>query len=87
MNDMEDDIRIMWLKYTISNLLGVDQMDYVNDMFEKYDEMLDNFLNSEYQSIEDIERVILFCWRTFYDKMIEEEITVLEEGELFHLKF
>jgi len=37
------------------------------------------FFKRRYESQSDLDYVVLFVWRTFYDKLIEEEITVLEE--------
>lgn len=77
---MEDN-RILWLKCTIANMLGVYEPEYVNAAI--YENLYDfkSFLNDKYTKNEDINKMILYVWRTFYDKLVEEEITVLEEGK------
>ncbi|XP_061396381.1 uncharacterized protein LOC133332012 [Musca vetustissima] len=79
-----DDNRILWLKCTISNVLGVFEPEFVNAVI--YDNMNDfkSFLEDKYTKNEDINKVVLYMWRTFYDKLVEEEITVLEEGKFVH---
>ncbi|XP_058981508.1 uncharacterized protein LOC131803810 [Musca domestica] len=76
-----DDNRILWLKCTIANLLGVYEPEFVNAVI--YDNMNDfkSFLEDKYSKNEDINKVVVYMWRTFYDKLVEEEITVLEEVE------
>ncbi|KAM7359342.1 dynein heavy chain at 89D isoform 2-T2 [Cochliomyia hominivorax] len=75
---MEDN-RILWLKCTIANMLGVSEPEYVNAVI--YENLYDfkGFLNDKYTKNDDINKIILYVWRTFYDKLVEEEITVLEE--------
>ncbi|KAI8123156.1 hypothetical protein CVS40_6160 [Lucilia cuprina] len=75
---MEDN-RILWLKCSIANMLGVYEPEYVNAAI--YENLYDfkSFLNDKYTKNEDINKIILYVWRTFYDKLVEEEITVLEE--------
>ncbi|XP_075151305.1 uncharacterized protein LOC142225437 [Haematobia irritans] len=76
-----DDNRILWLKCTISNMLGVYEPEFVNAVI--YDNMNDfkSFLEDKCTKNEDINKIMLYVWRTFYDKLVEEEITVLEEVE------
>lgn len=38
------------------------------------------FFDVENTGIKNINQIVVFVWRTFYDKLVEEEITVLEEG-------
>ncbi|XP_037827971.1 dynein heavy chain 10, axonemal-like, partial [Lucilia sericata] len=75
---MEDN-RILWLKCSIANMLGVYEPEFVNAAI--YENLYDfkSFLNDKYTKNEDINKIILYVWRTFYDKLVEEEITVLEE--------
>lgn len=40
------------------------------------------FFDVEHTGIKDINQIVVFVWRTFYDKLVEEEITVLEEGNI-----
>ncbi|TMW41964.1 hypothetical protein DOY81_012956, partial [Sarcophaga bullata] len=75
---MEDN-RILWLKCTIANMLGVYEPEYVNSAIYENLKDFKSFLDDKYTKNEDINKIILYVWRTFYDKLVEEEITVLEE--------
>lgn len=76
---LHDDPRILWLKTIISNQLGVFDPKYVNELISLNRQAVDDFLNTRYERQEQLDRVIMFVWRTNYDKLVEEEITVLEE--------
>lgn len=75
-----NDPRISWLKSTICNLLGVYDSTYVDELVSLNAEEIHEFLDEDYNKVEHINRVVMFIWRTFYDKLVEEEITVLQEG-------
>uniref|UniRef100_A0A1A9ZFQ5 Dynein heavy chain tail domain-containing protein n=1 Tax=Glossina pallidipes TaxID=7398 RepID=A0A1A9ZFQ5_GLOPL len=74
-----DDNRILWLKCSISNLLGVYEPETVHNAVLRHKEDFNAFLESKYTKNKDINKVLVYIWRTFYDKLVEEEITVLEE--------
>lgn len=76
---LRDDPRILWLKTIISNQLGVFDPKYVNELISVNRQAVDDFLNTRYERQAQLDRVIMFVWRTSYDKLCEEEITVLEE--------
>ncbi|KAH8417458.1 hypothetical protein KR222_000260 [Zaprionus bogoriensis] len=76
---LKEEPRVLWLKTVISNQLGVFEPKYVNNLINKNREAVDDFLNLRYERQAHLDRVIMFVWRTFYDKLVEEEITVLEE--------
>lgn len=62
-------------------MLGVYEPEYVNAaIFENLCDFK-SFLDDKYTKNDDINKIILYVWRTFYDKLVEEEITVLEEGK------
>lgn len=77
--DLKDN-RYKWLIETISNILGIYDTKYAIELIENNPNEFHSFLNDEIQESNDIHKQIIFLWRTFYDKMIEETITVLEEG-------
>ena len=79
---VDSDPRYTWLKSTITNLLGVFEPEYVNMLLAQNYDAFTDFLDAKYTKYEELRHVVLYVWRTFYDKMVEEEITVLEEGEL-----
>ncbi|KAH8358423.1 hypothetical protein KR093_000053 [Drosophila rubida] len=76
---IHDEPRITWLKTIITNQLGVFEPKHVNSLIAKNQEAVENFLNKRYERQEHLDRVIMYVWRTFFDMLVEEEITVLEE--------
>lgn len=74
-----DEPRVVWLKTLIANQLGVFDPVYVNTLIRQNMPAVDAFFRRRYESQIDLPYVVMFVWRTFYDKLIEEEITVLEE--------
>lgn len=77
------DFRYRWLSETISNVLGIFDTKYSDALFDEHGECIKSFFDDEINEFSHINRQILFLWRTFYDKMVEETITVLEEGKRF----
>ncbi|CAD6994108.1 unnamed protein product [Ceratitis capitata] len=76
---MDVDNRLLWLRYVISNMLGVDDAECVNALIENHIEDFTHFLDDKCMKNFDIKSVLLTIWRTYYDKLVEKEITVLEE--------
>lgn len=76
---INEDPRVVWLKTIIANQLGVFQPVYVNTLIANNKIAVDDFLNKRYERQAHLDRVIMYVWRTFYDRLVEEEITVLEE--------
>ncbi|CAD7085087.1 unnamed protein product [Hermetia illucens] len=74
-----EDVRLIWLKQTIANLLGVYEPEYVHTLVEENSDQIHEFFDEEYTQISDIHKRVMYAWRTFYDKLVEEEITVLEK--------
>ena len=71
--------RVVWLKTIIANQLGVFEPVYVNTLIANNQVAVNQFLNKRYERQAHLDRVILYVWRTFFDRLVEEEITVLEE--------
>ncbi|XP_055909296.1 LOW QUALITY PROTEIN: dynein axonemal heavy chain 10 [Eupeodes corollae] len=77
---MEEDHRINWIKHVISNVLGVFDAKFVNPLIEENYKKFCNFVNTKVpESEHKFDAIVVFVWRTFYDKLVEEEVTVLEE--------
>ncbi|XP_055846772.1 dynein axonemal heavy chain 10 isoform X2 [Episyrphus balteatus] len=77
---MEEDNRIDWIKYAISNALGVFDAKFVNPLIEENYQKFYSFVDSKnLKTDNNFENILVFVWRTFYDKLVEEEITILEE--------
>ncbi|XP_064550918.1 dynein axonemal heavy chain 10 [Drosophila montana] len=74
-----DEPRVLWLKTIIANQLGVFEPVYVNALIAANRQALDQFFNKRYERQAHLDRVIMYVWRTFFDRLVEEEITVLEE--------
>lgn len=77
----DNKIGYRWFCNTISNLLGIYDTKYAEDLLEEYSEQIKSFYDDDFTQNADIDKQIIFLWRTYYDKMVEETITVLEEGK------
>lgn len=82
----DNKIGYRWFCKTISNLLGIYDTKHAEDLIEEFAEQIKGFFDDEFTQNADIDKQIMFLWRTYYDKMVEETITVLEEGSnSFHV--
>lgn len=75
------DFRYRWLSETISNALGIFDTTFSEQLIAEHSDLVDAFFNDNVYEKSDAHKQILFVWRTFYDKLVEESITVLEEGK------
>lgn len=75
------DFRYKWLSQKIANLLGIYDTKYADTLIEEHQEEICQFFEGHIEKHEDINKRVVFIWRTFYDKLVEETITVLEEGK------
>lgn len=75
------DFRYRWLCETISNALGIIDTSFAEQLIIEHSDLVDAFFNDNICEEADARKQILFVWRTFYDKLVEESITVLEEGK------
>lgn len=74
------DFRYRWLSEVISNTLGIFDTIFADQLITEHNDLVDSFFNDDIYEKADNHKQILFVWRTFYDKLVEESITVLEEG-------
>lgn len=74
------DFRHRWLSETISKLLGISDRKFADYLLNDNNEQIRCFLNDAINDFTDCNKRLLFTWRTFYDKLVEETISVLEEG-------
>uniref|UniRef100_A0A336KIK9 CSON011062 protein n=1 Tax=Culicoides sonorensis TaxID=179676 RepID=A0A336KIK9_CULSO len=72
------DDRIEWLRNRLSSLLGVPEREYTEPVIIQYHDQIKNFLDDPLDGIQDLDRRIFFIHRTFYDRMVEKEIIVME---------
>lgn len=77
------DDRIEWLQNRLSSLLGVPEREYTEPVIIQYHDQIKNFLDDSLQGVQDLERRVFFIHRTFYDRMVEKEIIVMELGTDF----
>lgn len=78
-SDDEMDPRHKWLIERISNILGIYDTKYAAELISEHSDLIQGFFDDDIASHDDVRKQIMFVWRTFYDKMVEETITVLEE--------
>lgn len=77
------DFRYRWLSETISNSLGIFDTNFADQLIAEHSDLVDVFFNDNIYQQSDAHKRILVVWRTFYDKLVEESITVLEEGKKY----
>lgn len=75
------DFRHRWLSETISKLLGISDGIFADNLLIDNAEKIQSFFNDAITDFNDCNKRLLFTWRTFYDKLVEETISVLEEGK------
>lgn len=73
------DPRHKWLIDRISNILGIYDTKYAAELISEHSDLIKEFFDDDIASHDDVRKKIMFVWRSFYDKMVEETITVLEE--------
>lgn len=76
------DERIEWLRDRLSCLLGVPEIEYTEPVIIQYHDQIKNFFDDPLDGVQDLERRVFFIHRTFYDRMVEKEIIVMEVGKL-----
>lgn len=75
------DLRYRWLCETLSNALGIFDTSFAEQLIAEHSDLVGEFFNDDINELADAQKQIMFVWRTFYDKLVEESVTVLEEGE------
>lgn len=83
MNQPQIDYRYQWLSDTISKLLGIPERKFADALLMEHNDQINSFFNDDIDEFTECNKRLLFIWRTFYDKLVEETITALEEGKLF----
>lgn len=74
------DFRIEWLRDRLSSLLGVQEREYTEPVIIQHYDQIKSFFDDPFNGAADLERRILFIHRTFYDRMVEKEVVVMESG-------
>lgn len=81
MNNSQINYRHRWLSETISNLFGIADRKFADALITEHNDKINKFFNDEINEFADYNERLLFIWRTFYDKLVEETITVLDAGK------
>lgn len=78
------DYRVAWLRDRILKTLGVqDHPETIEVLFKDYYEEFLTYLDEPILDIREMEKCILYVYRTFYDKLVEREVLTIEKGKKF----
>ncbi|XP_063229306.1 dynein axonemal heavy chain 10 [Bacillus rossius redtenbacheri] len=77
------DLRLTWLRQRLLSLVDESDVELFENMLNQDDRSLRNqmeaFFDDTAQSNEDIHSKVFFLYKTYYDKMVQEEILVPQE--------
>lgn len=80
------DYRIVWLRDRISKALGVQEHpETIEVLFKDHYEKFQAFFDEPISDVQEIEKCILYIYRTFYDKLVEREVLTIEKGKFIDL--
>lgn len=85
---MAHDFRRDWIKERMMSFMGIDSDIYFEEMMAEndgyLDEKLDHFLADDIvsQSQDDLDKKIFHVYKTYCDRLFEEEVLVEEVGML-----
>lgn len=75
------DYRTEWMRDRILKILGVQSHpEALESLFNRNHEEIEAFLDKEISDVSEMERCILFIYRTFYDRLVEREVVSIEKG-------
>lgn len=77
------DYRFRWVRDRLCKTLGVYEPRYIETVLAEFYEELVAFFDDEISDHREDHKKIFFAYRTFYDKLVEEEVKALEPGERF----
>jgi hypothetical protein len=82
------DYRVAWLRDRISKALGVQEHPETIEVLFKdhYEEFLE-YLDEPILDVREMEKCILYVYRTFYDKLVEREVLTIEKGKDLSSKY
>ncbi|XP_058811885.1 dynein axonemal heavy chain 10 isoform X1 [Topomyia yanbarensis] len=72
------DYRFRWVRDHLCRTLGVDEPRYIESVLNEFYDELMAFFDDEISDHREDQKRILFAYRTFYDKLVEEEVVALE---------
>jgi hypothetical protein len=75
------DYRMVWMRDRISKVLGVqDHPEALEVLVKEHHDEFQAFLDDEISDIGEMEKCILYIYRTFYDRLVEREVVTIEKG-------
>ncbi|XP_055618804.1 dynein axonemal heavy chain 10 isoform X2 [Toxorhynchites rutilus septentrionalis] len=72
------DYRFRWVRDRLCKTLGVYEPRYIETVLAEFYDELVAFFDDEISDHREDHKRIFFAWRTFYDKLVEEEVKALE---------
>ncbi|GAB0094127.1 Dynein heavy chain [Sergentomyia squamirostris] len=73
------DTRFLWLRQRLSHFFGVTDHERIDILLNDNFDGITEFFDAEINGTWNIESRVMFIYRTFYNRLVETEITVLEE--------
>lgn len=75
------DYRLVWMRDRISKALGVqDHPETIEVLFKDHYETFQAYFDEAITDVREIQKCILFVYRTFFDKLVEREVLTIEKG-------
>lgn len=75
------DYRIVWMRDRITKALGVqDHPEALETLMKEHEEEFQAFMDDEVSDVSEMEKCILYIYRTFYDRLVEREVVTIEKG-------
>lgn len=73
---------MVWMRDRITKALGVqDHPEALETLMSEHHDEFQPFLDDEVNDVSDIEKCILYIYRTFYDRLVEREVVTIEKGK------
>ena len=76
------DYRIVWMRDRITKALGVqDHPEALETLMKENHEKFQALMDDEVSDVSEMEKCILYIYRTFYDRLVEREVVTIEKGK------
>ncbi|XP_055585530.1 uncharacterized protein LOC129738373 [Uranotaenia lowii] len=72
------DFRVQWFRNYLCQALGVQEPRYIESVLSDHHDSLIQFFEEEITDNRDDHKRLFFAWRTFYDRLVEKTVKVLE---------
>lgn len=70
--------KLEWLREKIASTLGVLEHEFSETLINENIDEFTNYVEGEIQEISEIDKRVVFAYRKFYEKLVEQEITMME---------